>query len=101
MIRVTGTLTCHTGEQAAMVRRLLPEHVALSRAEPGCLTFDIVPTDSPLVWQLDETFANRQAFEAHQTRTRASAWFAATAELARGFTLAEVDDMSASDDKQT
>jgi quinol monooxygenase YgiN len=85
MIHVTGTLTCATEAEAEIVRRHLPTHIALSRAEPGCLTFNVDPTEDPLVWRLDESFRDRAAFEAHQARTRASEWFAATAGLARDF----------------
>ncbi len=85
MICVTGTLTCTTEAEAEIVCRHLPAHIALSRAEPGCLTFDVNPTQDPLVWQLDESFTDRAAFEAHQDRTRSSDWFAATAGLARDF----------------
>jgi quinol monooxygenase YgiN len=89
MIRVTGSLTCSTPEEADIVRRLLPEHIRLSQAEAGCLSFNVDPTDEPLVWRLDESFTDRGAFESHQTRTRASAWFAATADLARAFEVQE------------
>ena len=89
MIHVTGTLTCMTSEDAATVRTYLPEHIRLSRAEAGCLTFNVDPTDDPMVWQLDESFADRTAFEAHQVRTRASAWFEKTASLVRDFTVTE------------
>jgi quinol monooxygenase YgiN len=90
MIHVIGTLTCSTPDQADIVRRFLPEHIRLSRAEPGCLTFSVDPTEDPLVWRLDETFKDRAAFEAHQNRTHASAWYAATAHLTRDFALREV-----------
>ena len=89
MITVTGTLTCATDAEAATVRSLLPTHIALSRAEPGCLTFNVDPTDNPLVWRLDESFTDRRAFEAHQARTRASEWFAASAGLTRDFQVTE------------
>jgi quinol monooxygenase YgiN len=89
MIRVTGTLTCSTPKEAEFVRRFLPDHIRLSRAEPGCLTFNVNPTSDPLVWRLDESFTDRPAFEAHQARTRASAWFAATAHLARDFKITD------------
>lgn len=92
MIRVTGTLSCTTAADAVLVRQHLPEHVRLSRAEPGCLTFRVDPTDDPLVWRLDETFADRAAFEAHQTRTRAADWFRITAHLRRDFHVAEEPD---------
>jgi quinol monooxygenase YgiN len=89
MIHVTGTLTCSTADEADLVRRMLPEHIRLSRAEPGCLTFNVDPTEDPLVWRLDESFADRDAFNAHGDRTRASAWFAATTGLARNFAVEE------------
>jgi len=84
-LHVTGTLTCATAADAALVRAHLPEHIRLSRAEPGCLTFNVDPTDDPLVWRLDESFADRAAFRAHQARTHASDWFRATAHLKRDF----------------
>jgi quinol monooxygenase YgiN len=73
VIRVTGTLTCTTADDADIVARLLPEHIRLSRAEAGCLNFDVTVSDDPLVWVLDETFADRAAFDAHGVRTRGSA----------------------------
>ncbi|WP_309663832.1 antibiotic biosynthesis monooxygenase [Tabrizicola sp.] len=87
MIRVTGRLICTTPEDADIVTRRLPDHIRLSRAEPGCLSFNVTRSADPLVWQLDETFASRAAFDAHQTS--ASAWFAATAHLARDFWVQE------------
>lgn len=90
MIRVSGTLSCVSAEEASIVHELLPEHIRLSRAEPGCRTFNVNPTADPLVWRLDETFTDKAAFEAHQTRTRASAWFKATAQMPRDFQVTEV-----------
>ena len=89
MIHVTGTLTCSTAEEADLVRALLPEHIRRSQAEPGCLTFNVDPTEDPLVWRLDESFADKAAFKAHGDRMRASAWFNATAGLARNFQVRE------------
>jgi quinol monooxygenase YgiN len=89
MIHVTGTLTCATVAEADIIRQFLPEHIRLSRAEPGCLTFNVDPTDDPLVWRLDESFADKAAFKAHGDRTRSSPWFAATAGLARDFQVRE------------
>jgi len=85
MIRVTGTLTCATADDAALVQAHLHEHIRQSRAEPGCLTFNVDPTDDPLVWRLDESFADRADFRAHQARTHTSDWFRATAHLKRDF----------------
>ncbi len=89
MIRVTGQLICATADDAAVVEARLPDHIRLSRAEPGCETFSVIPTASPLVWQLDETFADHAAFEAHQARTQSSDWFLATAHLTRNFQVIE------------
>lgn len=89
-LRITGTLTCATEAEAELVRQFLPEHIRLSRAEPDCLTFNVEPTENPLVWRLDESFVSREAFEAHQTRTRASDWFRATSGLTRDFQISEI-----------
>lgn len=89
MIHVTGRLICKTEADVEVVRAMLPEHIRLSRAEPGCVSFDVQPSTDPLIWLLDESFADRAAFQAHQTRTRASDWFRATAHLGRDFQITE------------
>ena len=87
MITLTGRLICADAAQAALVRLYLPDHIRLSRAEPGCLSFDVVATSDPLVWQVDESFTDRAAFDAHQTRTRESRWFRETAPIRREFQI--------------
>jgi quinol monooxygenase YgiN len=89
MIHVTGTLCCASVEEAERVGRFLPEHIRLSRLEPGCLSFNVTPTDDPLVWRLDETFVDRAAFVVHQARTRASIWYRETAALNRDFQIVD------------
>lgn len=86
-IRLTGRLICADADQAGIVRAHLPEHIRLTRAEPGCLSFDVTPTADPLVWQVAELFTDRAAFDAHQTRTRASDWWRATAAIPREFQI--------------
>lgn len=88
-IRLTGTLTC-APDEIDLVRAALDEHIRLSRAEPGCLAFDVTQSpDDPCLWLVEETFRDRAAFEAHQVRTRASAWWQATAHMPRAFKLEE------------
>lgn len=87
VIRLTGTLTC-APEEVAAVRAALPEHIRLSRAEPGCIAFDVTET-APGVFTIAERFADRAAFDAHQTRTRASGWWQATGHMPREYTTAE------------
>lgn len=88
-VRVTGRLICADDTQGDVVRAMLPDHIRLSRAEPGCLAFDVRPTDDPLIWALDETFLDAAAFAAHQARTKASPWWTATQQIARDF---QIDD---------
>jgi quinol monooxygenase YgiN len=92
MIRLRGQLICMTKDEAQAVRAHLAEHVRLTRAEPGCLSFDIANGDDPMIWEVMEAFRDRASFDAHQTRTRASAWFAATRSILRDFRLEELGD---------
>ena len=89
MIRLTGTLTCATPDDLIVVQTYLPDHIRLSRAEPGCLTFNVSQTANPLVWQVDETYINKAAFEAHQTRNSTSVWWAKSQGIARNFQITE------------
>ncbi|SUZ33122.1 hypothetical protein ROE7235_02890 [Roseibaca ekhonensis] len=88
-VTLTGTLTCATTGEAALVRRLLPAHIAASRAEPGCLRFDVTPRACGRVWDVSEEFTCADAFDAHQRRTQASLWGSATAHITRAFTRSE------------
>jgi quinol monooxygenase YgiN len=90
MIHLTGTLTCVTQTDLAIVETHLPNHIYLSRAEPGCLSFSVTQTPNPLVWQLDESFVDQAAFDAHQTRTRASKWWHVSQKIARDFQITQV-----------
>ncbi len=85
MIRLNGQLICTNDAEAGIVRAHVAEHIRLTRAEPGCLSFEVIASDDPLIWQVAETFRTRQDFEAHQARTRASDWFAATKDIRRDF----------------
>ena len=92
MIRLRGHLVCVTDDEAQAVRANLAQHVALTRAEAGCLSFEVTPTDDPMVFEVMETFRTREDFNAHQTRTRASDWFTATRSILRDFRVEEVGD---------
>ena len=87
MIRLTGTMTCPPG-RLAEVRAALPAHVALTRAEPGCVQFEVTEAaDGRFV--VDEAFADRAAFEAHQSRGAASDWARVTRGLPRDYRVTE------------
>ncbi len=85
MTTLTGTLTCRTEAEADLVRTHLPEHVRLTRAEPGCLKFEVSQGDDPLVWHLDEAFVDADAFAAHQARAKNTIWAEKTKDLIRDF----------------
>lgn len=87
MVRLSGQLVCADGAEAAVVRQHLPLHRELSRAEPGCVSFEVRETDDPYVWQVDEEFVDDDAFAVHQTRVAASAWGRATAGIERRYVI--------------
>lgn len=82
---LTGHLVCATPEERERVERHLPAHLDATRAEPGCLSFDVRPTADPLIWKVEEVFADERAFEAHQARTAQSVWARATAGIERRY----------------
>lgn len=92
MMRLRGHLVCTTDAETQAIRAHVAEHIRLSRAEPGCLTFDIFETDDPLVWEVMEAFRTRADFDAHQARTRDSHWFEATRSILRDFRIEELRD---------
>lgn len=85
-IALHGRLICADMAQLMTALELLPDHVAASRAEPGCLRFDIAQSeDDPMVWTLSEIFVDAAAFAAHQARTAASPWGQRSGAIARDF----------------
>ncbi|MGO1228858.1 putative quinol monooxygenase [Brachybacterium sp. AOP42-C2-15] len=91
-IRLTGRLLCADRHEAAVVHRCLRQHVDLTRAEAGCLRFEVEPTDDPLVWTVSELFVDQAAFDSHQARVRASEWGRATSGIARDYVIEAVTD---------
>ncbi|WP_297771653.1 antibiotic biosynthesis monooxygenase [uncultured Roseovarius sp.] len=83
MIRLTGTMRC-APDEAEAVRSALPEHIRLTRAEPGCIAFEISET-APGVFTVRELFADASAFEIHQDRTPSSDWWKITGHMTRDF----------------
>lgn len=86
LVAVSGHLTCHDPAQMLLVLDLLPQHVTLSRAEPGNLRFDLTQAEDPMRWRLDELFADDAAFALHGARTADSRWGKESGGLARDFT---------------
>ncbi len=66
------------------VRDALPQHIDLTRAEPGNLTFRVTQDSvNPLRFNVYEEFIDQAAFEAHQERTQNSTWGVITQKVER------------------
>jgi quinol monooxygenase YgiN len=82
---LTGQLVCKDENESVIVNRFLPLHVALTRAEPGCVSFEVTQTSDLFIWQVDEEFVDIAAFEAHQTRVSTSEWGKVTRQIERRY----------------
>ncbi len=89
MIKLSGRLICENDQQAERVRQYLPGHARLTEQEAGCLSFSVTATDDPLIWRLEESFADQQAFALHQQRTRESDWGQQTRDIARDYQITD------------
>lgn len=85
MVALQGRLICADMGQMMAALSLLPDHLRLSRAEPGCLRFEMWQDEDPMIWHLSELFTSPGAFAAHQARTRASEWGQGSAGMGRDF----------------
>lgn len=75
-------------DRRAAVDAALPVHIALTRAEPGCLKFEVT-TCGTVEGRLlvSEIFTDQAAFDAHQARTKSSDWLQVTAGIPRDYTI--------------
>lgn len=84
---LTGTLRCAPDEIEAVLS-LVPTHQRLSRAEPGCLDFDLWQDElDPRTFHVSEVFRSKRDFDAHQDRTESSDWGRVTAHMDRDFSV--------------
>lgn len=86
-IRLTGRLVCESSEELALVTALLQEHISLTRAEPGCLSFDVVRVSDSMVWRVEERFIDEAAYRFHQERSSKSEWGRLTLGIARDYSV--------------
>ncbi|MCZ4060869.1 antibiotic biosynthesis monooxygenase [Pantoea sp. LMR881] len=90
MIKLSGWLICKNVNESEVVQRFLPEHMRLTKQEAGCLSFSVTETADPLLWKVEELFTDKQTFEAHQLRTKASIWGEKTLSIRREYDISEV-----------
>lgn len=86
-VTLTGELICATPADALLVERLLPTHVSLTRAEPGCVSFTVTRRRESLIWDVEERFETEDAFRAHQLRVAASEWGRETFGIKRNYAI--------------
>lgn len=69
----------------------MPRHIELTRAESDCVEFSVVSTEDPLIWSVDERFADQAAFDSHQRRVADGAWGRATVGIERDYAICTAD----------
>lgn len=68
----------------------LPNHIALTQAEAGCMTFKVTQdSGNPQRFEVYEAFTDRAAFERHQTRVKASYWGEVTKNVERFYNVTD------------
>lgn len=82
-VSLTGQLACRDMGEMLAVLGHAQFHIDASRAEAGCLQFDLRQTEDPLVFEFAELFTDEAAYRAHQERTRASEWGTVTRDIPR------------------
>lgn len=89
-IQLTGHMDV-TPDRIDAVKKGIVDHISLTRAEDGCLSFEVTPCpDVAGRFLVAETFMNQAAFDHHQTRTSTSPWAKITAGLPREYTITEL-----------
>ncbi|WP_170330671.1 putative quinol monooxygenase [Ruegeria arenilitoris] len=79
-------------DRLEQVRAALPNHISLTRAEKGCISFEVVEDAAHTGrFNVSEIFESQEAFEEHQNRTKASDWFKVTEGIPREYSITSGD----------
>ncbi|MBA2082277.1 putative quinol monooxygenase [Aeromonas veronii] len=66
----------------------LKRHIQLTRAETGCLIFEVTQDPlNPCRFDVYEEFVDEAAFQAHQARVKSSRWGEITVNVERHYTV--------------
>jgi quinol monooxygenase YgiN len=66
----------------------LPNHIALTQQETGCITFTVTQDrEKPHRFDVYEEFIDKAAFEKHQARVKASDWGKVAQNVKRFYTI--------------
>ena len=80
-----------TPERMEAVTTAVVDHISLTRAEAGCISFEVTPCpDVKGRFLVNEVFINQAAFDHHQTRTKASPWAKISEGLPREYTIIKI-----------
>ncbi|ANB70162.1 putative quinol monooxygenase [Aeromonas veronii] len=70
------------------VKDELDNHIQLTRAETGCLIFQVTQDPlNPCRFDVYEEFVDKVAFQAHQARVKSSRWGEITVNVERHYTV--------------
>lgn len=70
----------------AGVTAALPEHIELTRQEPGCLSFSVTQDEhEPNKFHVSEVFVDKAAFAQHQARAKTTRWAEVSQNLERHY----------------
>ncbi|WP_343319689.1 hypothetical protein AAFM46_03960 [Arthrobacter sp. TMP15] len=86
-IVLTGQLVCQSDDEIAVVIEFLPQHIELTLAESGCISFKVEQSENPWVWDVSERFTDADSFRLHQERVRDSQWGHVTANIKRSYSV--------------
>ena len=88
-ITLSGHIEVPTEDLDAVLTEL-PNHIALTHQEAGCITFSVTrDSTNPQRFSVYEEFTDKTAFEKHQTRVKASHWGQVTKNVERFYTVTE------------
>ncbi|MCR9105195.1 MAG: antibiotic biosynthesis monooxygenase [Gammaproteobacteria bacterium] len=86
-ITLKGHMLVPDADLAAVLAEL-PNHIELTRREPGCLTFTVNQNpENANRFDVFEEFCDQHAFEHHQERVPGSRWGTITANAVRHYTV--------------
>lgn len=72
----------------AVVKDELDNHICLTRAETGCLIFEVTQDHiNPCRFDVYEEFVDQAAFQTHQARVKSSRWGEITVNVERHYTV--------------
>ncbi|EIE1275657.1 antibiotic biosynthesis monooxygenase [Vibrio parahaemolyticus] len=71
-----------------LVKSELVNHRRLPLKEAGCITFSVIQSsDNPLRFDVYEEFTDKESFEQHQKRVKASYWGKVTVNVERHYEI--------------